>query len=202
MKASSSITYLARALVVAGLVIAGVGCGAAQPVEVVVTPFTSQHEAVFENGVDLIRDPEGADGGWLASWEEDTDRRVTLADVVAVVTVRTLRTDVDLDRNETYRVIVHVDRELLGHMDEEITLAVREGESGYASVRTNVDRVLEQPFVAFVKWQRDDDGAIRPRWHLSPASDPVVRRVRELLSSRRHVSEYDGSRRTVIIRNN
>lgn len=197
MKASPSIALLALAVVIAEM-----GCGAAQPVEVVVTPFTDQHAAVFENGVDMIRDPEGTDGGWLASWEEDTDRRVTLADVVTVVTVRTLRTDVDLDRNETYRVIVHADRQLLGHLDEETTLAVRAGETGYASVRSNVDHILEQQFVAFVKWQRGDDGVIRPRWHLSPASDPVVRRVRELLSSRRHVSEYDGSRRTVIIRNN
>lgn len=197
MKSPSSIVALALVLLIAGL-----GCGAAQPVEVVVTPFTSQHEVVFENGVDMIRDPEGTGGGWLASWEEETDQRVTLADVIALVTVRTLRTDVDLDRNETYRVIVHVDRQLLGHLDEETTLTVRAGERGYASVQSNVDHLLEQQFIAFVKWQRGDDGAVRARWHLSPASDPVARRVRDLLASRRQVTDYDSSRRTVIIRNN
>src|SRR5690349_7765110 len=84
-------------------------CGGAQePVAVVTSPFTSEHAAVFEDGLDLVRDPRVLEGQWLSSWEDEIDRRVTLSDVVALVTVRTLRTDVDLDQRRTYRLVSRV----------------------------------------------------------------------------------------------
>ena len=70
------------------LLFALAGCGASGPIQRDITPFTAEHEPAFENGLDMVRDPEALGGAWLRTWEEDIDRRVTLADVVALVTDR------------------------------------------------------------------------------------------------------------------
>lgn len=178
-------------------------CGGAQPEpeHAATSPFLESHEAMFENGLDMVRDPDALDGSWLGAWQEELDERVTNADVVALVTVRTLRTDVDLDRNETYRLIASVDRAYLGEPGEELTLTVRETERGYGTVENNQRRLLDEQFIAFVKWQQTEQG-IRARWHLSPATEAVAIETRRLLASRRQVSTSDGSRRTVIVHRN
>ena len=177
-------------------------CGGSQAVERTVTPFTAEHEPAFENGIDMVRDPEGLGGGWFASWEEELDRRVSLADVVALVRVQTVRHDTDLERRDTLRLVSEVEREFLGELDDEMTFSVAEGETGFGTVQSNERHLLDVQFFAFVKWKREDDGRIVARWHLSPASDAVARRVRSLLASRRQVREDDGTRRTVIVHRN
>ena len=96
------------------------GCGGGGPIVRDVTPFTAEHEPAFENGLDMVRDPEALGGAWLRTWEDEIDRRVSLADVVALVTVKTFRTDVDLERNETYRLVTQVDREYLGELEDAV----------------------------------------------------------------------------------
>lgn len=179
-------------------------CGGPQEtVAVVTSPFTSEHEAVFEDGLDLVRDPRVLEGQWLTSWEDELDHRVTLADVVALVTVRTLRTDVDLDRRQTYRLVSRVDRVMLGqNVGEELVLSVREGEGGFGTVQTNERSLLDSQYIAFVKWAEDEDGAVRARWHLSPATDQVAGRVRVLLQRRPENAEEQSTHRRVIIHRN
>jgi len=184
------------------LLFALAGCGASGPIQRDITPFTAEHEPAFENGLDMVRDPEALGGAWLRTWEEDIDRRVTLADVVALVTVKTFRTDVDLERNETYRLVTEVEREYLGELEDEIVLTVSASEAGFGTISDNERRILDSQFIAFIKFQEAPDGSIRARWHLSPASEPVARRVRDLLRERRDVVEDDGTRRRVIIHRN
>ena len=187
-----------------------------------IEPYTVEHEPYFEDGVDMVRDPEALGGSWLETWEEELDRRVTMADVVALVTIRTLRDDIgdtnrgygevptleeaDRSRRRTIRLVAHPDRVWLGEAQvagQDLVLSVREGTGGFGTVETNERRLLDEQFVAFIKWQRDgESGEMRPRWHLSPATEAVARRVRDLLQRRRDVVESDGSRRRVIIHRN
>lgn len=189
-----------------GLLVAA--CGGSAPPPVVVTPFTAEHEPLFENGVDMVTEPDTLGGSWLETWEHELDRRITFSDLVALVTISTLRTDTDLDRRDTYRLVARPDRvflgeEALGDEEEALVLSVREGEGGYGTVQTNERRLLDAQFFAFVKWERDEAGALRPRWHLSPATDTVARRVRDLLARRREISRDDsgGTRRIIVHRN-
>src|SRR5690606_10183915 len=118
-------------------------------------------------------------------WEDELARRVGFADVVALVTIRTLRTDLDLERRRTYRLITHVDRVYLGErVGEEIVLTVREGEGGFGTVETNEGQLLDRQYFVFLKWAEGDDGMVRARWHLSPATDQVASRVRAALQRR------------------
>lgn len=189
-------TALLLALAVApSAPIAGCG-GTSAPQRTVTGPFSAEHAAVFENGVDYIADPTRIDGSWLREWEQEIDARVSLADAIGLVTITTLRTDVDLDRRETLRLVAHVDRERHGDLPDELTLVVRPGQPGYSTVHGNDRRILDQRFVLFVKWA-EEDGTIVPRWHLSPAAERVVRRVNTLVE-RRHTPV--GERRRVIVR--
>ena len=169
----------------------------------VVTPFTAEHEPVFENGLDMVRDPSTLEGAWLSTWEDELDARVSLADVVGLVTVQTVRQDTDLDRRETFRLIVRVDRTYLGEVEDELTLVVREADAGFGTIETSQQRILDQQFIVFVKWQRDDEtDAIVARWHLAQATESIAGRVRDLLERRRQVREAEPGRRTVIIHRN
>ena len=185
--------FLALALWSSAAVLAGCGGAAAQMQ--VTSPFTEEHETAFENGVDFIDDPSILEGAYLTSWEDDIDRRVSLADAVALVTVTTYREDVDLDRRLTYHLITVVDRERHGSVPAELSLTVRQGERGFNSVRGNSARLLNQHFVLFLKWA-DDGGRVVARWHLSPATDRILRRVNSLIE-RTHTPEDD--RRRVIV---
>lgn len=172
------------------------GCGGTNAAMVVTGPFTAEHQTAFENGLDLVDNPTSLEGAWLRDWEEDIDRRVSLSDVVAIVRVTTLRVDVDLDRRETYRLIAHVERQRHGELPGEVTLVSRQADPGYPTIRTNSERVLNQPFVLFLKWA-EEDGQIIARWHLSPAADRVIRRVNSLVEQRHTPTE---DRRRVIVR--
>lgn len=191
-------TALALPLVLA------LACGGPQEtVAVVTSPFTDEHAVLFEDGLDLVRDPRVLEGHWLSSWEDELARRTGFADVVALVTIRTLRTDVDLDRRRTYRLMTHVDRVLHGErVGEEIVLIVREGEGGFGTVETNERQLLDRQYLAFIKWAEDEDGTVRARWHLSPATDQVAGRVRAALRRREdYARENDPNRRIIIHRN-
>ncbi|MFG0241330.1 MAG: hypothetical protein ACF8R9_00955 [Phycisphaerales bacterium JB054] len=190
-----------KPLVFVSLVLMAACAGAQQTVAVVSSPFTIEHEAVFENGIDLVRDPRILEGQWLETWEEQLEQRIAMADVVALVTVRTLRTDVDLQRRHTYRLITDVDRVYVGErVGDELTLIVREGESGFGTVRTNERHLLDNQYLVFLKWAEDEDGRVRARWHLSPASEQVALRLRAQLRER-GLLEDDSSRRVIIRRN-
>lgn len=179
--------HLLRALAALSLLS---GCGGAQTEAVVTSPFTGEDAVVFEDGVDFVFDPDVLEGRWREDWSRELQQRVERADIVAVVRVATLRTDVDLDRRTTYRLIATVERELLGEPpQEEMSLVVREGEGGFESVRSNERRVLDGDFVAFVKWYQTEHESVAPHWHLSPATDPVLRRVEFLVRRRTQAEE-------------
>jgi hypothetical protein len=186
----STVVALAAAL--------SVGCGGAAPKPRPVTEFTERDGRLFEDGVDFVGDPEALGGRWRDEWSEHLDHRVRRADAVAIVMVRTVRTDIDLDRRSTYRLLADVEEELLGALPEELSLTVNEQQQGFTTVQGNEERILNQPFVAFVKWYRTRSGQVEAHWHLAPASEPVLDRTAWLLEKRRDV-ERDRGRRSVVV---
>jgi hypothetical protein len=171
------------------------GCGSG-PVHRTVTPMTPEAELAFENGIDFIDDPTLLEGNWLEDWEQDIARRVELCDAVLVVRVISVHENVDLDRDLSYRLASHIETVRYGTgFQDEITLVSRTSDDGHPSVRENQARLLQQQFVAFVRFVEGEDGQVVPRWHLSPAADRVVRRVNSLLATR-----VPGDRRRVIVR--
>ncbi len=173
------------------------GCGGAEVEVARPGPFTAEDAQVFDDGVDFVADPEALEGRWRRDWADELDARITRANIVAVVSMRSVSQDSDLDRRMSYRLNVQRERGMLGQMPEEVLFRTSEGDTGFGTVDGNQDRLLQGEFIAFIKWAseegRDDPVA---KWHLSPNSDQVLRRVEYLLQRRRGATGSSG--RTVV----
>jgi hypothetical protein len=182
--------------------LAAVACGASAPEVQPTSPFTEEHAEVFEDGVDLIQDPEALEGRWREEWSRDLDRRVSFSDLIALVKVSYLRTDTDPGRVTTYRIIAQVQDVLHGESGiEELELTVKQGEGGFATIDGNERQILDARFVAFIKWYTNEANEVAPHWHLAPATRPVVARVEYLIERRHQAPDDDGRTTTVIHRN-
>lgn len=177
-------------------------CTPAPPVAHVSSAFTDEDAKLFDDGIDFVADPGGLEGSWLEDWQKDLERRVGSADVVATVTVSTIRTDVDPSQRQTIHLVADVDKNIVGKAPgSELELTVEEGQPGFATVQGNDQRILNQPFVAYVKWYRTQDGDVKPHWHLAPATPTVVEQTQSL-ADRRAAAGGQGPRTTVVVHPN
>lgn len=181
---------MGRVMVVGLVVSLAVACGGSKGNIRPSSPFREEHARFFDDGVDFTADPSVLDGRWAESWAEELDHRVGGADLVAVVVIHMLRTDVDLERRATYRLTGRIANAMFGNAPgDEVVLPVHEAQSGFASVEGNERRILDRTFVAYVKWYEADDGSILPHWHLSPATPAIVKRTEELVARRRSLKK-------------
>ncbi len=170
-------------------------CGASMSDSLKLTALTPEEEAVFEHGVDFVATPEGLEGKWREDWERDLDVRARAADVVAIVDIHTIKTDVDPEQRTTHRLVGKIERLMGGEAQaDEVEMSVREGVPGYLSVRNNLARLQGAKMVAYLRWFRTDLGTIAPHWHLSPAEPGVIEATQGALSRYRDVRGEDGKR--------
>lgn len=161
--------------------------------------LTPEQAALFEQGVDFIGKIEGLAGRWREDWDRDLQTRVQNSDLIAVVTVRAVRTDTDPEKRVTHRLVTHVDRVLLGSAPgDELELLAREDAAGYASIDQSVSRLPEQQFVAFVKWYEANEQR-EARFHLSPGSEDVLTQTEAQVSL---IKPQDQQSERVIIHTN
>jgi hypothetical protein len=140
--------------------------------------FSVQDAALFEDGVDLIEDPNQLEGQWRTDWDRQLDQRIAQSDLVALGTVTTLRADVDLEQRTSYQVVVAVERTLEGKASGgDLNLVTRQGSGGYAGIDSHSTQLLNRKVVAFVKYAAGPDNAVIAHFHLSVSSQPVLDRV-------------------------
>jgi hypothetical protein len=160
------------------------------------TPLSAEDRVFFDDGVDFVGDPSVLEGRWRDDWSNELDSRVTHADVVSYVRVQALRTDVDLERRTTYRLLVDEVESIVGELPEDLGLASQEGDGGYITIEGNESRILDEEFVLFLKWEQPSpDAPVRARWHLSPHTEDVTARVEYLAERRRGVERPQPERR-------
>jgi hypothetical protein len=176
------------------LALAGCGGGPTTP-PIVYTPLTPEDEVAFDNGADLIEDPTMLEGPALEDWETHIEILCARADAVVVVQITAVQTSLDLERRESFRLTGDVELERFGDVDAQVSLIVRNGEPGYESIRRAEPRLLNQHYLAFIRWVEGDSGSPVARWHLSPAGERVSRRANTLLERRRPTED----RRRVIV---
>lgn len=140
---------------------------------------------VFDSAVDYVERPADLAGRWAESAEAELNDRVRAADLVLVGTVQTIRSDSDAARRRTRRVVLSVDETLFGDAPgDELSLPVNESEPGYDTVEGHESQLLQHRFIVTVKWAHGDAGSVVPRWHLSPASEPIRADVDRLVRLR------------------
>ncbi len=179
-------------------------CGGAQGPRVS-SPFTESDAEVFDDAVDRLSTPADLPEGFRERWQRRLCRRSARSDVVAVVTIPSVRADTNPDRRSRYRIVARVERQLHGEAIDELVLPVREDDPGYETVHGRDDALLEGTYVAYVKWyhRRDDGDAVGfdariedgegddeddlpvdAHWHLSPASEQVLEATERALEAR------------------
>jgi hypothetical protein len=138
---------------------------------------------LFEDGIDLIGEPEGLSGRWADDWNSDLRERVERSDLIALVTVNTLRTDVSPENRSTHWLVAEVGEVLKGNYQGELGLASSEVSSvGFDTVERERTGILHKPMVVFAKWVADDAEIVRARWHLAPGTKSIVNAVRLALA--------------------
>ncbi|MFT3922526.1 MAG: hypothetical protein QM778_08330 [Myxococcales bacterium] len=167
-------------------------------------PLSSADAHLFERGVDFIAKPEGLEGRWRDDWSTELDQRVRDSDLVALISVRTLRTDTAPDQRVTHRIAAHVDRVISGKgPSDELELATDASAAGFASVDQAIQRLSEHKYVAFVKWAPDEHGEPKAFFHLSPASEEVLTETEGAVTRVRPRSSSGGEpEERVIVHNN
>lgn len=172
------------------------GCGKPASVPARPTsPFTEADTKLFDDGVDLVSDPEGLAGKWADDWNLDMRERVKRSDLIALVTVQTVRSDTDPEGRTTHRLLAEIDRVIKGKQpSDELDLATADSATGYATMETNKGRLLHAQFLALIKWVAAPDGSVSSHFHLASASQNVVSRVHA------HIERDRPQERTVIER--
>ena len=168
-----------RSMIVLCLLAVGVCSGACGGVQSrsQLPPLTAEQARAFDNGVDFIASLEGIEGRWRDDWEHDLTARVTGADRIALVTVRTLRTDTDPQQQVTYRLQAVVDEDVAGKGARELELTVPAGAAGFGTIHDNTTRIPDKQYVVYLRAADAGD-----RFHLSAASDPVVVETRRKIT--------------------
>lgn len=137
-----------------------------------VTDFRASDVSLFDNSVDLVAAPVIVEGA-----SDAFERRVARADFVASIRVLSLHIEL-IKHRSAYRLTAKVKEQLKGASTEELELRVTDDERGYRSVEANEDRLLHDPFIAFVKWESDPASSeLIAHWHLSPDSEAVRRKI-------------------------
>jgi hypothetical protein len=169
-------------------------CGGAKQNQKQSTPLTPEQTAAYDHGVDFVTTLEGIEGRWRDDWERDLSVRVASSDLIALVTIRTLRTDTDPEQRVTYRLLGSIDRELVGKAaGNEVELMVRADQLGFTSVHQNQGRLANQQFVAYVK--SGGEGVLH--WHLAPASEQVLTETEGKISQLAGTPKGTGERTVV-----
>lgn len=160
---------------------ASLGCasvGGVSGAHVPSSPFMEADKLLFEDGVDLIGEPDGLSGRWAEDWATELRDRVERSDLIAILTVNTLRTEVSPDKRHTHWLVADVGDVLKGQYDGELGLPSMETSIGFSTVERERANILHRPMVVFAKWVADEAGVVRAHWHLAPATKNIVSAVR------------------------
>jgi len=159
------------------------------------SPFTEQDLKLFDDGVDLVADPDGLAGRWADDWNLEMRERVERSDLIALLEVSTLLTDTDPEGHTTHRLVVKLDKILKGQPPSmELNLSSADGAVGFPTVDSNKGRLLHMNLLLLLKWVEQPDGGVSSHFHLASSSDKVVSRVVA------HIARDKPQERTVIER--
>lgn len=143
------------------------------------SPFTDDDGALFDDGVDMVGYPAGLSGRWADDWISGLRNRTERSDLIAELTVTTVRTDTSPEQRVTHWLVADVGDDLKGTYEGELGLASSSDELGFESVdRARTGLLEKQPLILFAKWVKDDAGTVRARWHLVRAGEDIAKAVR------------------------
>lgn len=149
-------------------------------------PFTPELARYFDDAADFIEDVDALGGRVASDWRRQVRGLTTESDLIVAVRIETVTLGGDSSTTRAYRLTAAAVRDpIVGTLpgDRRIDLRVTEGEVGFNAIHQNEQRLQMRSYLLFARWY-DDDGTPRAHWHLSPETEALTRRVREVVGAR------------------
>ena len=162
-------------------------------------PFTPELAHFFDDAADFIEDVDALGGRVAADWRRQVRGLAAESDLIVAVRVETVTLGDDNSSTRAYRLTAVATRDPIhGTLpsDRRIDLRVTEGEVGFNAIHQNERRLQSRTYLLFARWY-DDDGTPRAHWHLSPETEALTRRVREVTGA----NDPNAPRETVVQQN-
>jgi hypothetical protein len=146
------------------------------------SPFTAEMGHHFDDSVDYVSNLDDIGGRLATDFRTQIDYLGRNSDLIAIARIETVTVSQDPDGTQSYRLTAAVTEGIKGTIPEDsrVSLRASQGQAGYNTVQGRQERLQSGRWLLFVKWYTDGAGEVRPHWHLSPHSDGLVLRVREL----------------------
>ena len=167
--------------------------------DVTTRPFTPELGRYFDDAADFIEDVDALGGRVASDWRRQVRGLAAESDLIVAVRVETVTLGDDNATTRAYRLTAVATRDpIRGTLpaDRRIDLRVTEGEVGFNAIHQNEQRLQVRTFLLFARWY-DDEGTPRAHWHLSPETDALTRRVREVTG----INDPNAPRETVVQQN-
>jgi hypothetical protein len=175
--------WFVRSWLIGTVLLASCASGGASKAIRPTSPFLESDAPLFEDGVDLVGDPSSLSGKWAEDYAIELRDRVNRSDLIALLTVTTVRSDVSPSGHTTHWLVAQVGDVFKGKYEGELSLASSDDAIGFDSVDRERGNILKKPLVVFAKWTKDPTtGAVRPHWHLAAGTRDVVDAVRLQIS--------------------
>jgi hypothetical protein len=177
---------------VAGL--SGLGC--TKTILDVGEPWDSKEAPFFDDGVDVIKDPQALSGEWAYRQRNWLEGRIQLADTISIVNIQSVQTKTDVEGNSVKRIDVAVVKPIYGQTPaEDLSLVSPQDAPGH-ELLLRFERHLQGRFILFARWfknDRDNAEQVEHHFHLSPASEALLDEVetRAQLRIREEAKEAD-----------
>ncbi|MDB4932108.1 MAG: hypothetical protein JWM10_4592 [Myxococcaceae bacterium] len=162
-------------------------------------PFTPELAPLFDDAADFIEDVDALGGRVAADWRRQVRGLSLESDLIVAVRVETVTLGDDNSTSRAYRLTAAATRDPLhGTLppDRIIDLRVSEGDLGFNAIHQNEQRLQARTFLLFARWY-DAEGTARVHWHLSPETEALTRRVREVTG----INDPTAPRETVVRQN-
>lgn len=149
-------------------------------------PLSAREQMLFEDGADLLENPDVLQDRWKADYDRELDERIAASDLIALGVVTNVRSDLDPDGKTNFRLLFSVERVLAGEAEStELSLTSLDGAAGSSTIRNDRAQLLQRPMVVFVKYGAGNDGLATAHFHLALRSKTIEARVDETEAKKR-----------------
>jgi heme-degrading monooxygenase HmoA len=162
-------------------------------------PFTPELAPLFDDAADFIEDVDALGGRIAADWRRQVRGLSLESDLIVAVRVETVTLGDDNSTSRAYRLTAVATRDPIHGVlppDRRVDLRVSEGDLGFNAIHQNEQRLQSRSYILFARWY-DAEGTARAHWHLSPETEALTRRVREVTG----INDPSAPRETVVRQN-
>lgn len=143
-----------------------------------------KESAFFDDGVDVFDDYSAISGQWAYRLEKELDARLQLADFIGVAKILSVQTKSDFEVEAAKRIDIEIVEALYGNTPgNNVQLVSTREAPGHQLILRYEGRLTGNQLV-FIRWFEKEDKSLGHHFHISPASEYLVSKVRPVIANR------------------